>query len=272
MSTQLLISDSAQDMHGKTCFLFSNGKLQGVQSSFLLRPTMDHSGTLTEPQRLPTTQLHVEYGLVQDVTLLHELKQEFSEVIFRLTPIMKAKDAELYRHSLRVQSLALALTSRLDLPQDEVLTIGLAAFFHDIGKMAINDALLSKAARLTHQEFEVVKRHAAYGAKMLSQFKMLKNVVPSVYHHHERWDGRGYPDGIGGDAIPLGARIVAIVDAFEAMTSRRNYQDRRTALEALEELRRCAGTQFDAQLVRLFCNSLEITLVDHTNALLSPPG
>ena len=91
---------------------------------------------------------------------------------------------------------------------------------------------------------------------------MLKNVVPSVYHHHECWDGRGYPDGIGGDAIPLGARVVAIVDAFEAMTSDRTYHKRRTPSEALEELQRCAGTQFDAQLVSLFCNSLEKTLLN----------
>src|SRR5258708_20126219 len=137
MSTQFLISDSTQDMHDKTCFLFSNGKLQGVQSSFLLRPNMEQSGTLTEPQRLPTTQLRVDYGLVQDVTLLHELKQEFSEVIFRLTPIMKAKDAELYRHSLLVQSLALALTSRLDLPQADVFTIGLPASLHTLRNPAI---------------------------------------------------------------------------------------------------------------------------------------
>jgi HD-GYP domain-containing protein (c-di-GMP phosphodiesterase class II) len=151
------------------------------------------------------------------------------------------------------------------------LTIGLAAFFHDIGKTAINNTVLHKPSRLTRQEFEVVKGHTAYGAKILSQFSMLKNVVPSVYYHHERWDGRGYPDGIRGNAIPLGARVVAIVDAFDAMTSDRNYQQRRTASEALEELRRCAGTQFDAQLANFFCNSLERTLlgptlVDSTNA------
>ena len=175
---------------------------------------------------------------------------------------MKAKDRQLYTHSLRVHSLASSLISVLYLPEKDALTIGLAAFFHDIGKMAINNTLLHKPSYLTRQEFEIVKGHTAYGAKILSQFKMLKNVVPSVYHHHECWDGRGYPDGIRGDAIPLGARVVAILDAFDAMTSDRNYQKRRTPSEALEELQRCAGTQFDAQLVSLFCNSLEITLPD----------
>ncbi len=191
-----------------------------------------------------------------------QLKQEFSEAISKLTPVMKARDAQLYRHSWRVQSLANALTSNLNLPEDEMLTFELAAFFHDIGKMSINDKILYKPSGLTRQEFEVIKGHPTHGAKMLSHVKMLKNVVPLVYHHHERWDGNGYPDGIRGEAIPFGARIIAIVDAFEAMTSQRNYQDRRTPLQALEELNKHAGTQFDAQLVEFFCKSLETTFRD----------
>ncbi len=262
MSTQPLLSASVVDTLDNSCPLFQPGHPLRVQSPFTLRSNTEQSESLARPQDLFNTQMLVGNKNVQEVILLHELEQEFSEVIFKLTPVMKAKDAELYRHSLRVHSLALTLAPMLNLPQDEVLTIGLAAFFHDIGKMGINDAILKKASQLTHQEFEIVKRHPAYGAKMLSQFKILKNVIPSVYHHHECWDGRGYPDGISGEAIPLGARIVAIVDAFDAMTSYRNYQNRRTPLEALEELCRCAGTQFDAQLVRLFCDCFETTLVE----------
>ncbi len=207
----------------------------------------------------------MENKYLREKTLFYEQKQEFSEVMSKLTPVMKAKDAQLYRHSLRVQSLATSLTSNLDLPEDEVSTIELAAFFHDIGKMSINDKILYKASRLTRQEFEVIKGHPTHGAKMLSYGKMLKNVVPLVYHHHERWDGKGYPGGISGEAIPLGARIIAIVDAFEAMTSQRTYQNRRTPLQAMEELKKHAGTQFDAQLVEFFCRSLQITLPDSIN-------
>ncbi len=247
MSTQPLLSASVVDTLDNSCPLFQPGHPLRVQGPFTLRANTEQSESLARPQDLFNTQMLVGNKNVQEVILLHELEQEFSEVIFKLTPVMKAKDAELYRHSLRVHSLALTLAPMLNLPQDEVLTIGLAAFFHDIGKMGINDAILKKASQLTHQEF---------------QFKILKNVIPSVYHHHECWDGGGYPDGISGEAIPLGARIVAIVDAFDAMTSYRNYQNRRTPLEALEELCRCAGTQFDAQLVRFFCNCLETTLVE----------
>ena len=172
--------------------------------------------------------------------------------------MLKAKDAQLYRHSLRVHSLALSFTTTiLQLSEAESLKIGLAAFFHDIGKMNINDAILLKASGLTRQEYEIIKNHPAYGAEMLSQFKLIKSVIPPLYHHHERLDGRGYPDGLRGNAIPLGARIIAIVDAFEVMTSHRNYQNSRTALQAIEELYEHAGTQFDAELVTLFCKFLE---------------
>ncbi len=262
MSTQPLLSDGIIVTGERSCPLFQTRHPLSVQSPLTLRSDTEQSESLARPRGPCNAQMLVGYKYVQEVTLLHDLKQEFSEVIFKLTPVMKAKDAELYSHSLRVHSLALALAPMLNLPKDEVLMIGLAAFFHDIGKIGINNALLKKASQLTHQEFEVVKRHPAYGAKMLSQFKILKNVIPSVYHHHECWDGRGYPDGIRGEAIPLGARIVAIVDAFDAMTSHRNYQNRHTPLQAVEELCRCAGTQFDAELVRLFCKCLETTLVE----------
>lgn len=271
MSRESLSFESTIDTHGIFSLSLYIARFQGLQGCFSRRLSLEEYGSFVQLQRASKTMAPLEYEHLQEEPLFHELKQEFSEVLSRLTPIMKAKDRQLYRHSLRVHSLASSLTSVLNLPEEDALTIGLAAVFHDIGKMAINNTLLHKPSRLTRQEFEIVKGHTAYGAKILSQFKVLKNVVPSVYHHHECWDGRGYPDGIGGDAIPLGARVVAIVDAFEAMTSDRYYQKRRPPSEALEELRRCAGTQFDAQLVSLFCNSLEITLldpplVDSTNA------
>ena len=151
------------------------------------------------------------------------------------------------------------------------MKVGLAAIFHDIGKMNINDTILLKATGLSRQEFEIIKAHPAYGAEMLSQFKLMKNVIPSVYHHHERLDGRGYPDGLRGETIPLGAQIISIVDAFEVMTSQRIYQKSRTPVQAFEELYEHAGTQFDAELVELFCNSFDLLLLNtiHLNHLCS---
>ena len=200
---------------------------------------------------------------VQERPFFPELRQEFSEICSSFTPAMKAKDVELYQHSVRVQSLALAFTTAvLHLPEAEAVTIGLAAFFHDLGKMHISETILHKASGLTQQEFESMQAHPAYGAHMLNQFKLIQHVVPSVYHHHERLDGTGYPDGIRGAAIPLGARIIAIVDAFEVMTSRRSYQKSRTAQQACEELYEHAGTQFDAELVELFCNFFILPLLN----------
>lgn len=257
MSTQSLSSDSTTDIYDIDPL---SPHFRGLQSRFPRRARLVRYDSFVQLPDIANTQALVEYGEPQEELLVDELKQEFSEVLSRLTPIMKAKDAQLYRHSLRVQSLASALTSVLNLSDDEALIIGLAAFFHDIGKMGIHNTILHKASGLSHQEFEIIKRHPAYGATMLSQFRTLKNVVPSVYHHHERWDGKGYPDGIRGNAIPLGARIVAIVDAFEAMTSNRGYQRRRTPDQALEELYKCGGTQFDAELVRLF-GTIEICIL-----------
>ena len=199
---------------------------------------------------------------LHEIPFFSELRQEFSEICSSFTPAMKAKDVELYQHSLRVQSLALAFTKTvLHLPKAETFTIGLAAFLHDLGKMHISETILHKASGLTRQEFECIQEHPAYGALMFNQFKLLQHIVPSVYHHHERWDGKGYPDGIRGAAIPLGARIIAIVDAFEVMTSRRIYQKSRTSQQAFEELYEHAGTQFDAELVELFCHSFNLDLV-----------
>lgn len=253
MSIQCL-SNIAVDTQVMAYLAPNSPGLEEFQDRFTRKSCLDLN-SLAKLQNRLNTQTLMKYKHLQ-------LKQEFSEAISKLTPVMKARDTQLYRHSWRVQSLANSLTSNLNLQEDEMLTIELAAFFHDIGKMSINDKILYKPSGLTRQEFEIIKGHPMHGAKMLSRIKMLKNVVPLVYHHHERWDGNGYPDGIRGEAIPFGARIIAIVDAYEAMTSQRNYQNRRTPLQALEELKKHAGTQFDAQLVEFFCKSLETTLRD----------
>jgi len=178
---------------------------------------------------------------------------------------------QLYWHSLRVYSLTLAFTiTSLHLPEAETSEIGLAAFFHDIGKMNIHNSILLKTSGLSREEFEIMKRHPAYGAELLSPFEFLKSVIPSVYHHHERLDGRGYPDGLSGDAIPQGARIIAIVDAFEVITSQRVYQKSRTPIQALEELYKHAGTQFDAELVQLFYTFLEKSHLNSSKLYVEP--
>jgi HD-GYP domain-containing protein (c-di-GMP phosphodiesterase class II) len=182
--------------------------------------------------------------------ILHE---RFQDLFLQLTPRMKAKDAQLYAHAQRVLTLTLRLLRILDLSEHEAVSIALAAFFHDIGKLSIEDAILKKASVLTPDEYGLMQQHAAFAVDLLSPYLSSQfSTLSYVYHHHERWDGQGYPCGLEGEAIPLGARIIAITDAFDAMTSERAYQAQRTPNEALEELVRCAGTQFDPHLVRLF--------------------
>ena len=142
--------------------------------------------------------------------------------------------------------------------------------FHDIGKMNIHNSILLKASGLSREEFEIMKRHPAYGADLLSPFEFLKSVIPSVYHHDERFDGKGYPDGLRGDAIPQGARIITIVDAFDVMTSHRIYQKSRSPIQAIEELYKHAGTQFDAELVQFFYNFLEMSHLNTIQPYVEP--
>ena len=167
------------------------------------------------------------------------------------------KDSELSRHSRLVQYLASRLARALALSKRERTIIAQAALLHDLGKIMLPDALLQKASPLTTEEFALIKLHPACGALLLTEAQGLGDVALLVYHHHERWDGGGYPLGLRREAIPPGARIVAVADAFEAMTSHRPYQRRRTTEEALAELRRCAGRQFDPSLVHQFCTLLE---------------
>ena len=145
------------------------------------------------------------------------------------------------------------LARSLNLPKNELQTIELAALFHDIGKIGLSDVVLNKPSRLTDMEYDYVKEHTVRGAMILTQSRVLSKLAPFVRSHHERWDGFGYPFGLHGEAIPLGARIIAIADAFEAMTADRVYSAARSTHWALGELRRCAGSHFDPVLVERFC-------------------
>ena len=213
----------------------------------------------------PFVELHSLYAMFpnqhgpegNEETLQHELQQEFSAALSTFTLTLKVKDPQLYEHSCSVQQLIHRLARNLHLPLEEALMIELAGLLHDIGKLSIHNDVLQKASYLTRQEFEDIKQHAALGAQMISQVKMLKRVVPMVRHHHERWDGQGYPAGLRAEAIPLGARMIAIADAFDVMTSHRPYITTSTPAQALEKLRRGAGTQFDPILVDRFCSCLE---------------
>ena len=258
MSTQPLFQESIPETSELTLATLQSEETRGYVGS-IHNPGQEQHRLFELTQDVLASQQSVEYKTVHEIPLFNHLREEFSEIFSSLIPVLKAKDPELYRHSARVHSLALSFAATtLQLSEAESLKIGLAAFFHDIGKLHIDDALLQKASALSRQEYEIIKNHPAYGAEILSQFKLIKNVIPLLYHHHERLDGKGYPDGTRGKAIPLGARIIAITDAFEVMTSQRSYQKSRSPMQAIEELYAHSGTQFDAELVELFCTFYEM--------------
>ncbi len=183
-------------------------------------------------------------------------KNHPTDVFSTLAFALKAKDPQLYRHSYQVQYFASLLSNALSLTEDEKITIELGALFHDLGKLAISDAILQKPSRLTRQEFAQVQQHPRHGAFILAQAGLLDRLIPIAYYHHERWDGYGYPNHLQKAAIPYSARIVSIADAFEVMISQRPYQKAMTIDNAFAELHRCAGTQFDPELVNVFCAAM----------------
>ncbi|MBI3596696.1 MAG: PAS domain S-box protein [Nitrospirae bacterium] len=196
---------------------------------------------------------------VENAHLFHALKVANLDTIKALGGALETKDLNTKGHSDRTVALALAVTRRLGLSEQEQEWAQYTAILHDIGKIGIPESILNKPAKLTPEEFEVMKRHPELGCEIISQIEFLAPVVPLVRADHERWDGRGYPDGLAGEAIPLIARIVGVVDAYDAMTSDRIYRKAPGKAYAIQELKRCAGTQFDPKVVEALLECIGAT-------------
>ena len=174
------------------------------------------------------------------------------EAIESLNATVDAKDPYTAGHSARVQGIALAIAEELGVSLDRLDAIRFGGLFHDIGKIAVPDSILTKPAKLDEDEYEAIKRHPADGAGIVSHFSRLHDAVPIIRHHHERWDGAGYPDGLVGNAIPQEACIVGLADAWDAMTTDRPYRVALSVDEAASEVRRCRGIQFSPAVVDAF--------------------
>jgi len=152
---------------------------------------------------------------------------------------------------------AQAVARALACSEEEVQRVYWGALLHDIGKIGVPDEILRKAGPLTDEEWELMKRHPELGAEIVAPVENLVDVAPIIRSHQEKYDGSGYPDGLRGEEIPLGARILAVVDAYGAMTDERVYRKARSPEDAVAELRRCAGTHFDPEIVEVFLDVLE---------------
>ena len=172
------------------------------------------------------------------------LRERSTAAMESLSATVDARDAYTAGHSRRVQRLALLIGEELGLSRAELDVLGYAALFHDIGKLAVPDSVLLKPAGLSGDEWNVMRRHADEGARIIDRLGFLQDAVPAIRHHHERFDGSGYPDGLAGEDIPLGARIIHVADALDSMLTTRIYRAARPAEEALDELRRATNSQF----------------------------
>jgi diguanylate cyclase (GGDEF)-like protein len=182
--------------------------------------------------------------------------------IYALAATVDAKDHYTYGHSKKVSKYASEIATALGYSKEKIATIRTSGLLHDIGKIGVSDAILGKRGSLDENEWEPIHAHPGMGASIIKNVESLRGCLPGIQYHHERYDGRGYPTGLKGDSIPLDARILAVADSFDAMTSERPYRkETRTQEEALEELIRNAGTQFDPVVVQIFVRLMTATIV-----------
>ncbi|MCK5218791.1 HD domain-containing protein [bacterium] len=186
------------------------------------------------------------------------LKELYIGVLRAMAKALESRDKFSAGHDQRVAEYAAICAGNIRLSKDEVENIRLAAQVQNLGHIAVPDAIMGKTGRLTTEEYEKLKEHPVIGADILSQIKALRGTVSLVLHHHERFDGRGYPKGLKGKQIPLGARILAVADAYDAMISVRRHREAISRSAALEEIKKGAGTQFDPEIVRAFIETLNI--------------
>jgi putative nucleotidyltransferase with HDIG domain len=195
----------------------------------------------------------------------------YRETLASLSNALEAKDAVTSQHTEEVVRLAVAVAAELDLELDAVQSVELGAVLHDIGKVRVPEAILNKPGPLTDEEWEVMRTHPEVGEQILRPIQSLQAILPIVRHHHERWDGTGYPDRLAGSAIPLGARIVAVCDAYRAMTEDRPYRPALGETEARNELEQGAGAQFDADCVQALLRALDRRDATAAVVALRPP-
>lgn len=189
---------------------------------------------------------------VEIAELFDDLHNSYLHTVEALTAAIDAKDHYTSHHSKQVTRFAIDIARKMQLPDKEIETIREACQLHDLGKIGIHDYILTKPGKLTQQEWKDMQTHPLKGMEILKPLGFLREVIELVKEHHERFDGRGYPAGLKGNNILLGARIIAVADAFSAMISERPYRKRMSKEEALEELRRQAGHQFDPRPVKTF--------------------
>ena len=230
--------------------------VRAIEHGQLLRENREHYNHLEKNVQERTQEL---------TTALGEIRRTYQETILALGSALETRDTETQAHSLRVACYATLLASELGINDtDQMIDIERGAFLHDIGKIGVPDHILKKPESLSPGEWEVMKKHPEIGKKLIEGIAFLKGATKTVYCHHERYDGSGYPQGLRGENIPIEARIFAVVDAFDALTSERPYRNAIPIPETIERIQANSGTQFDPGVMQAFVEIAESTLSSAT--------
>lgn len=206
-------------------------------------------------------QLSTEKKMFSKISELYDrLDDLFIGTVESLGDVIEAKDVYTGGHCERMNRYSSIISEKIGLPESARSSLRYAALLHDIGKIAVPEAILLKPEKLTDNEFDIMKKHTIRGVEILSPIKQLSDSLPGIKYHHEKYDGTGYPEGLNGQNIPLIGRIISVADSFDAMTSDRPYRKKLSFDDAKSELIRCSGTQFDPELVNVFVEYFNLTI------------
>jgi HD-GYP domain-containing protein (c-di-GMP phosphodiesterase class II) len=212
-------------------------------------------GLLAETFNTMADQIESHIGKLRKAA--EENNELFLGTIRALAQAIDAKDPYTRGHSVRVNRYSVIIAQTMGLSRKEIRDIHVASLLHDVGKIGIDESVLNKPGKLTAEEFDLIKTHPVLGANIMSPIKQMENIIPGLRWHHERWSGGGYPDGIQGEEIPLMARIIAVADTFDAITTSRPYQSTMTIDEALKTIRRLTGPNLEQTVVDAFFEAFE---------------
>lgn len=205
---------------------------------------------------------------IESSVLYEDLKEAYLNTLTALANAVEARDLYTRGHTERVWYMAESLAIHMGWGEDKIQEVRMGSILHDIGKIGVPDAILNKRGPLTNQEFEIMKAHTTQGVTILEGIEFLKPAHPYVLYHHERYDGKGYPQGLKGEKIPMEGRLMAVVDTFDAITSERPYRKRRDLLKAVKEIKDNCGTQFDPFVVDVFIDAWEKKIIDRRRLVI----